>query len=774
MRFALSRRQSVAVAVVAALSAAPLGVSGAYAAPGAERPAAVVAESTVAASPISVPFLASGGQLLGAGKTGFLTRDPDGVSRWTRYADGVSRQIGAQGADIRGSSSDIVMELLEWTGSGHDWYSHDGATVYDMEDEGAAPSTIGRFIAYEVPAVANRSAFMTGIGGGDLSIIAEAAGVREVAGVPEPTKGTGNSYSFADSAPGAALVIRRESGASDRDVMVVDLEGARVSQVLTVPEGASVSGASISEDRVVWVERTGTGADAKSVFASVPRGSAEVTRVPLAEAFTAPHAGLMGDWILSYGAAGPRGGIGAVRPAGGEPVELLAYAESIQASADGTVLAVGTTADRGPGVYRIAVGADGRPAAELIAASGRPAPTPTTPLRYVSTSVPATIRLDGVTKTRLSWRFDTTEADLFISATRQGGGWDPLRTTGFRQIVRPRTTGTGVYADGSLGFDWAGDIWGDDRVRAAAPNGTYELKMTARPWNGMPAVTVTQVVEVKRAPRTHDFSDHGNGSPEILARRADGTVDSFDTRWDAATGRLVRAEWRKKALWWGDWNRYDRVEVAGDVAGDVPGAAYPDIVARDTSGVLWLHKDIHGGISTARVRISSGWGGYTLLAAGSELTGDGRADLLAVDKAGDLYLFKGTGSSTAPFAARKKIGHGWGIYQDVAAVGNLGGAATGDLVARDKDGVLWLYLGKGDGTFAPRTRIGGGWNAYVDLVGIDDANQDGRADLYARTKTGEAYFYAGTGDWKIPFKGRVATSIGAGKDPSGIVYNKTF
>ncbi|MFD0429683.1 FG-GAP-like repeat-containing protein [Streptomyces zhihengii] len=116
-----------------------------------------------------------------------------------------------------------------------------------------------------------------------------------------------------------------------------------------------------------------------------------------------------------------------------------------------------------------------------------------------------------------------------------------------------------------------------------------------------------------------------------------------------------------------------------------------------------------------------------------------------------------------PFAARKRIGGGWGIYNRITAVGNLAGAAAGDLVARDASGVLWLHLGKGDGTFAARTRIGAGWNTYGDLVGVGDANGDGRPDLLA-LKHGEhtgsgSYFYAGTGDRLAPFRAAKANDV---------------
>ncbi|MFD8994466.1 hypothetical protein [Streptomyces abikoensis] len=49
--------------------------------------------------------------------------------------------------------------------------------------------------------------------------------------------------------------------------------------------------------------------------------------------------------------------------------------------------------------------------------------------------------------------------------------------------------------------------------------------------------------------------------------------------------------------------------------------------------------------------------------------------------------------------------------------GNLGGTKEADLLARDKSGVLWLYKGNGQQTdpFESRVRIGGGWDQYNNL-----------------------------------------------------------
>ncbi|WP_158718991.1 VCBS repeat-containing protein [Streptomyces globisporus] len=743
MRTDLSRRVSLSVGVVLAVAAVtPFVAPAATAAPVAAAPAAVAATA-----PAQVPFLASGGQVAGAGKTGFLTRDADGVARWTRYADGVSKVVG-NGYGVHGSASDIVVT----TEARPQRYGTESATVYDMAT-GAAPVTFGDFWGQALDGV-GAAVFDEDI---DFNVrLVTQAGSRAVAGL-QNTDQESYSFSVRDSVPGTALAVRKGGSPSSTKLVVVDIAGARVTETYPLSADVSLRGASITQGRVVWAEVAN--ADGKTVLASAERGSTEVTRVPLPDDAVSPvDGGLMGDWLVSFGGAGAERGLRAYPLAGGAPVELLDHAESVHKSGDGTVLALGTTADRGPGVYRIAPGADGKPAAELIASTGQP-PAPTTPISFTSAAVPATLNLDAVAKTRLSWKFSTTEADLSIDLRHKKSGQT------FRTTVRPRTTGTGILPDGSLGIDWAGEVsaWGDSYA-PAAPNGAYEWTVTARPWNGMPSVTTSGTFEVTRTPKPHDYTD--NGSPDLFARRTDGGLAVVDTRWDDATGRLVVGRIHDAAGGWTGWNTYDRVEAVGDIAD----STVFDTVARDKAGVLWLHAGTDPWTGKPPVRVGGGWNTYTQLSGGSDLTGDGRADLVAVDKVGDLYLYKSTGVVTAPFVARKKIGFGWGIYNQITAVGNVGGGPAGDLVARDKDGVLWLYLGKGDGTFAPRTRIGGGWNAYADVVGIGDGNKDGRPDLYARTAAGAAYFHAGTGDWKVPFKARATT--GAGVAPSGTAYDQ--
>ncbi|GAA2711092.1 MULTISPECIES: VCBS repeat-containing protein [Streptomyces] len=163
----------------------------------------------------------------------------------------------------------------------------------------------------------------------------------------------------------------------------------------------------------------------------------------------------------------------------------------------------------------------------------------------------------------------------------------------------------------------------------------------------------------------------------------------------------------------GGWNIYDRIFNPGNLGG----AKEPDLLARDRDGVLWVYLAYPDGTLTDRVRVGGGWDQYTDIVGRGDLNDDGRTDILAKDRSGNLWFYKGTGNTNDPFESRVKVGGGWNIYNALVATGDVDGDGRSDLLARDKSGVLWLYRGNGNETdpFANRTRIGGGWDQFVNL-----------------------------------------------------------
>ncbi|MFJ9617664.1 FG-GAP repeat domain-containing protein [Streptomyces noursei] len=164
----------------------------------------------------------------------------------------------------------------------------------------------------------------------------------------------------------------------------------------------------------------------------------------------------------------------------------------------------------------------------------------------------------------------------------------------------------------------------------------------------------------------------------------------------------------------GGWNTYDKVLSPGNLGG---AKAY-DIIARDRSGALWLYLGYPDGKVTARTKVGAGWQIYDQIAGKGDLTGDGKPDLIAREKAtGDLYLYKGTGNASAPFAARQKIGTGWGGYNALLSSGDVNLDGKTDFIARDGSGRLYAYYGTGNAAspYQARVQIGTGWNIYTKL-----------------------------------------------------------
>jgi hypothetical protein len=187
---------------------------------------------------------------------------------------------------------------------------------------------------------------------------------------------------------------------------------------------------------------------------------------------------------------------------------------------------------------------------------------------------------------------------------------------------------------------------------------------------------------------------------------------------------------------------------------DFTGDRRNDVLARDRHGVLWVYPGAEPATSQVTlgspVRVGGGWQTMNAFVAAGDMTSDGRADVLARDGSGVLWLYPGTGSTSPVLGTRAKVSGGWGGYVIVAG-GDYNGDLSADILARDSAGTLWVYPGTGTGglgsaALGPRTRVGGGWNAMNALAAVGDATYDGVPDLFARDRsTGVGYLYPGTG-----------------------------
>ena len=224
----------------------------------------------------------------------------------------------------------------------------------------------------------------------------------------------------------------------------------------------------------------------------------------------------------------------------------------------------------------------------------------------------------------------------------------------------------------------------------------------------------------------------------LLARDTAGVLWQYQ-----GTGSLPSAFLTRYRISAG-WNTYNVVSPMTAMRADGTG----DLVARDTTGVAWYIPGSGNPSSPfkTRIQIGPGYQIYDRMVGVRDITGDGKPDMLAREKSGALWLFKGTGNPSTPFYGRVKAGVGWYIYNEIVSVGDLTGDGKPDVMAREPSGAMWLFRGNATSTlFQSRLKVGNGYQTYNSMVGPSDLNRDGKVDFVGRDATGMLWTLPGSG-----------------------------
>ena len=322
---------------------------------------------------------------------------------------------------------------------------------------------------------------------------------------------------------------------------------------------------------------------------------------------------------------------------------------------------------------------------------------------------------------------------------------------GWTLTVRSKATGkvvdtvTGGPARGTLNVGWSG-VAGTRLL----PSGPYDWTLSVTPADGAGAPLSLQgsVRLLDGRAVHHDYVGGSDGLGDLL------TLDSSgEFTFHRGTGDGKFAVWAIAA----DWSTALRAVPVGDLNGD----NCNDVLVRRSDGTLQLYKpgcDNPLATSSPHTTLGTGWTQYDVLTAPGDLTQDGRPDLIARNAStGAVYLYKGT--SAGRLSARVKLYDDWKTYKKVVGAGDLNGDGVGDLVAQDKANNLYRYYGTGKGGFGGRVKIATGWGAsYNVVVGVGDITGDGKSDLVARDTAGNLYRMTGTG--KGTFAARVKIGTG--------------
>ena len=158
------------------------------------------------------------------------------------------------------------------------------------------------------------------------------------------------------------------------------------------------------------------------------------------------------------------------------------------------------------------------------------------------------------------------------------------------------------------------------------------------------------------------------------------------------------------------------------------GAAYPDLVLRDSAGVVKLlatgGQDNYGVVA----RTAGRWSKMNLLTAVNDVTGDGKGDVLGrTGTVTRVYPGDGKGHVAAHGVNRTMVFQ----YADkLVTAGDFNGDRRNDVIMRDKrNGALYLVPGLGAGKFGTPRLMNRGWAPFSSIAVPGDVTGDGRPDV---------------------------------------------
>ncbi|MFJ3584310.1 FG-GAP-like repeat-containing protein [Streptomyces sp. NPDC090127] len=193
------------------------------------------------------------------------------------------------------------------------------------------------------------------------------------------------------------------------------------------------------------------------------------------------------------------------------------------------------------------------------------------------------------------------------------------------------------------------------------------------------------------------------------------------------------------------------------------GDGFGDLLVMDPAGLVSLYKgDGAGGVAARTAGTGAAFPSTAVLVPGGDVNGDSCNDVYV--RVGDeLRSYRpGCDAVVSASSLYTSVGKGWGQYDVLTSSGDVNGDGFKDLIARQAStGDMYFYPGTADHRLGARVKVGTNWKLYGKIVGAGDLNGDGRGDLLGMDASGVLWRYYGTANGGVTARVKVGAGWGA-------------
>ncbi|MEL4357123.1 MULTISPECIES: FG-GAP-like repeat-containing protein [unclassified Luteococcus] len=260
---------------------------------------------------------------------------------------------------------------------------------------------------------------------------------------------------------------------------------------------------------------------------------------------------------------------------------------------------------------------------------------------------------------------------------------------------------------------------------SAANNAT----ITQRFQNGTLSVvngTVTMTLSSMGSGKQGDLN--GDGRADVISVARDGSITWFPTQADRTSGAARGGSTIAGAPF--TW-----ISQTPDLNGD----GYQELIARRTDGTLWSWEGRGNGKYTAMRQVGHGWATVRQINVVPDMDGDKLPEIVAISA--DQRLMRYSLGRDLKVIRTLQIGKNWGKVVHMTSLGDYRSAGVTDILGVTQDGKLLDYFGSRSGVLVGYRQVGQNWHGFTQMYSIGDLNGDGRWDLMGNRATGPLYNY---------------------------------